>query len=161
MPLRRRLAGNRVHEVRHCRLSNNSLSGTAFTSNKNADALEHLGGGTRSLGQEDIGADSAVGGVDCAGDDHGGQRGVELLGATDKLVAVHLGHRQVAKEKVDRTWRCLLNLLKRLLRGRCLENAIAASFEEEGADGEYLFVGVDAEDDLLRAHAVSVLPVTP
>ena len=38
------------------------------------------------------------------------------------------------------------------------DDAVAAGFEEEGSDREDLFVVIDAENRLLRAHAVSLLP---
>jgi hypothetical protein len=150
-----------VGEVRHRRLGDYSLTGATLAGDEDADAFEHLGGRAGSLGQEDVGADGAIGGVDRAGDDHGGQRGLQLLGAADELVTVHLGHEEVTKEEVNGAGGGLLDLFEGLLRGGCLKNAVAAGFEKEGSDGEYLFVGVDAEDDLLRAHAVSILPVTP
>ena len=51
-----------------------------------------------------------------------------------------------------------MNDIERLLRAGCGDDAVAAGFEQEGADGEDLFVVVDAEDRLLGAHAVSLLP---
>ena len=45
-----------------------------------------------AFGQEDVGVEGAVEGVDSAGDDHGGKTGVELLGAANQFVAVHLRH---------------------------------------------------------------------
>ena len=38
------------------------------------------------------------------------------------------------------------------------DHAIAAGFEEEGSDGEDLFIVIDAEDRFFRAHNFSVLP---
>jgi len=46
------------------------LFGAAFARDQNADALDHLGRRGSSLGQEDVGVDGAVKGVDGAGDDH-------------------------------------------------------------------------------------------
>ena len=134
------------------------LLGAAFSGDEDADALDHLGGRAGTLGEKDVGGESAVEGADGSGDDHGGEAGVELLGAADELIAVHLGHEQVAEEKVDRTWEAALDYLEGVLRGACGKDAVATGFEEEGADREDLFVIVDAEDGLLWAHAYSLLP---
>jgi len=77
------------------------FSGTAFASHEYADALEHLGGRACSLGQEDVCAACAVIGGDGAGDDHGGKAGVELFGAANELVPIHLRHDEIAEEEVD------------------------------------------------------------
>ena len=47
---------------------------------------------------------------------------------------------------------------QRFLCGIDRDDAIATGFEKEGADGEHLFVVIYAEDRLLGAHAVSLLP---
>ena len=60
--------------------------------------------------------DGAVEGVDRAGDDHGGQAGVELLGAANQFVAVHLRHEEVAEQQIERAGERLLDDLERLLR---------------------------------------------
>jgi len=129
--------------------------GAALAGDKDADALDHLGGGAGTLGQKDIGGAGTIEGVDGAGDDHGGQRGVKLLGAADEFVAVHAGHQKIAEKKIERAGGRLLNDIERLLRAGDGDDAVAAGFEQEGADREYLFVVVDTEDRLLGAHAVS------
>ncbi len=126
-----------------------SLLGAALAGYQDADALDHLGGGAGALGQEDVGAAGAIEGVDSSGDDHRGEAGVELLGAADEFVAVHLGHDEVAEEEIERAGEGLLDDLKRLPRGECGDDAVATGFEEEGADRECLFVVVYAEDRLL------------
>ena len=134
------------------------LFGATFAGDEDADPFDHFGGRAGSLGKEDVGVDGSVEGVDGAGDDHGGKTGVELLGAADKLVAIHLGHEEVAEEKVERAGERLFDNLERLLRALCGDDAVAAGFEKEGADREYLFVVIYAEDRFLRAHAFSLLP---
>ena len=78
-----------------------------------------------------------------------------MLGATDKLIAVHLWHKKITEKKIECSWSRLLNDIERLLRAGCSNNTIAAGFKQKSADREYLFVVVDTEDRLLRAHAVS------
>jgi hypothetical protein len=77
------------------------LLGAALASDEDADALDHLGGRAASLGKKDVGAAGAIEGRDGSGDDHCGERGVKLLGATDEFVAVHLGHEEIREEKVE------------------------------------------------------------
>ncbi|MCU1226958.1 MAG: Response regulator receiver protein [Edaphobacter sp.] len=125
------------------------LPGASLSGYEDADTLDHLGGGAGSFGEEDIGAGGAVEGVDRAGDDHRGKAGVELLGAPDEFVAVHLGHDEVTEQEVERTGERLLHNLERLLRGESRDNAVASCFEEKGTDREYLFIVVYAEDCLL------------
>ena len=43
----------------------------------------------------------AVEGVDCAGDNHGGKAGMELLGASNQFVAVHLRHKEIAEDEIQ------------------------------------------------------------
>jgi hypothetical protein len=83
---------------------------------------------------------------------------MKLFGATDEFVAVHLGHEEIAEEQVDGSGGGLLELLERVLRAEGGEDAVATGLKQEGAYGESLFVVVDADDDLLGAHAVSLLP---
>ena len=73
----------------------------ALAGYEDADALDHLGGRAGALGQKDVGAAGAVEGVDGAGDDHRGQAGMKLLGATDEFVAVHLRHEEIAEQQVE------------------------------------------------------------
>ena len=72
------------------------LPGAPLAGYEDTDTLDHLGGGAGSFGEEDIGAGGTVEGVDRTGDDHGGKAGVELFGAPNEFVAVHLGHDEVA-----------------------------------------------------------------
>jgi hypothetical protein len=137
-----------------------SLLGAALAGYEDADAFDHLGGGACALRQEDVGADGAVEGVDGAGDDHGRDAGVKLLGAADKLIAIHLWHEEVAEEQVDAAGDGALYVLEGFVGRESADDPVAAGFEEEGTDGEDLFVVVDAEDGLLGAHAYSVLPQT-
>jgi hypothetical protein len=88
---------------------------STLAGHEDADALDHLGRGACSLGQEDVGTGGAVEGVDGARDDHRGQAGLQLLGTADKLVAIHLGHDEVAEKKIERAGYCLLYHFKRLL----------------------------------------------
>ncbi len=92
-----------------------SLFRSTLAGDKYPDALDHLGGRAGSLGQEDISAGRAIESVDCAGDDHCRQAGLQLFSAADKLVAVHLGHDEVAEKKIERAGNRLLYNFKRLL----------------------------------------------
>src|ERR1700748_3464877 len=49
-------------------------------------------------------------------------------------------------------------MFQRLLCARHSDDAIATGFQQEGTDGEDLFVIVYAKDGFLRAHAFSLLP---
>jgi hypothetical protein len=86
--------GRYVCRLRRCR--HDGLFGAALAGDEDANAFDHLGSRAGAFGQEDIGVESAVEGVDGAGDDHCGEAGVELLGATDQFVSVHLWHEKVA-----------------------------------------------------------------
>ena len=83
---------------------------------------------------------------------------MELLGSADEFVAVHLGHEEVAEQEVERTGDGVGDGVECFLGCGDGDDAVAAGFEEEGSDGEDLFVVVDAEDGFLRAHGFSVLP---
>ena len=91
--------------------------GAALAGYEDADALDHFGGRAGALGQEDIGVEGAVEGVDGAGDDHCGQAGMQLLGAADEFVAVHLRHEEIAEEKIERAGKRSLKDLERFLCG--------------------------------------------
>jgi hypothetical protein len=86
---------------------------------------------------------------------------MKLLGAADEFVAVHLGHEEIAEDEIDGAWKGLFEELQCALCGECGEDAVATGFEQEGADGENLFVVIYTENRLLRAHAVSLLPSPP
>ena len=126
--------------------------GASLAGYEDANAFNHLGWGASTLGEEDIGAEGAVEGVDGAGDDHGRQAGVELLGAADEFVAVHLGHDEVAEQEVDGARERALDVFEGLLRALGGNYAVATSFQEKGAYGEDLFVVVDTENGFLRAQ---------
>ena len=83
---------------------------------------------------------------------------MELLGAANQFVAVHLRHQEVAQDQVERPGKRSLEDFQRFLCGIDRDDAVATGFEKEGADGEHLFVVIYAEDRLLGAHAVSLLP---
>ena len=75
-----------------------------------------------------------------------------LLGASDELVAVHAGQEKVSDEQVECSLFVLFEDLEGLLGVACVDDAVAAGLEQEGAEGEGLFVAVDAEDDFFRTH---------
>lgn len=129
--------------------------GATFARHEDTNALDHLGGGARTLGQEDIGRAGAIKCAYGAGDDHGGQTRMNLFGAAHQLIPVHLRHQEIAEEQIERTGDRLLNNLKRLLRCCYGDHAIAAGFKQEGTDRKNLFIVVNAEDRFLGAHAVS------
>jgi hypothetical protein len=101
---------------------------------------------------------SAVEGIDRARDNHGGKTGVDLLGAANQFVAVHLGHQKVAEDQVECAGKRSLEDLEGLLRSIDCNDAVATGFEKEGADRENLLVVIYAKDRFLGAHAVSLLP---
>ena len=77
------------------------LTGASLAGNEDADAFDHLGWRARSLGEEDIGCTGAIKGSDGSGDDHCGKRGLKMLGAAYQFVAIHLGHEEIAEQKVE------------------------------------------------------------
>ena len=102
--------------------------------------------------------ESAVESIDGTRDDHGGKTGVDLLGAANQFVAVHLRHQEVAEDQVERTGKGSLEDLECILRSIDCNDAVATGFEKEGADRENLLVVIYAKDRFLGAHAVSLLP---
>jgi len=142
-----------------CRCSDDLLR-TTLARYEDSDTFDHLRGGRSAFGEEDIGVNGSIESIDGAGDDHRRQARMELFGAADEFVAVHLRHDEVAEDEIERAGEILIEKGQRLLRAVSSDDAIATSFEEEGADGENLFVVIYAEDGLLGAHAVSLLPDT-
>ena len=78
--------------------------------------------------------ESAVEGVDGAGDNHCRQAGVELFGAANQLVTIHLRHQEVAEDQIEGSGEGSLKNLKRLLCRARRDDAVATGFEKEGAD---------------------------
>ncbi len=142
-------------------MSKVGLLRSALASYEDADALDHLGRRACSLRQEDIGTGCAIEGVDRARDNHGGEAGLQLFSAADQLVAVHLGHDEVAEKKIEGAGSGLLYNFKRLLRGERCNDAIASGFEEKSPDREYLLVVVYAENRLLGPQCSLVFCRTP
>jgi hypothetical protein len=133
------------------------LFGASFAGHEDADTLDHFGGRAGALGQEDVGVKGAIEGVDGAGDDHRRQALMELFGAANQFVAVHLRHQEIAQDQVECAGERSLQDFQRFLSGVDRDDAVTTGFEKEGADGEHLFVVIYAEDRLLGAHAVSLL----
>src|SRR3984885_10540080 len=96
-PLRRRCVGKgrKFRGVRGRLID--SLFGAALAGYQYADALDHLGGRGGSLRRKDISLERAVEGIDSAGDDHRRKARVDLFGATDEFVTVHLRHQEIAQ----------------------------------------------------------------
>jgi len=110
------------------------LLGAALAGYEDADALDHLGGRGGSLGQEDVGVDGAVEGVDRTRDNHRGKAWVELLGAADEFVAVHLRHEEIAEQQVERAGEGLLHELEGLLCGGYGNDAVATGLQKKGTN---------------------------
>jgi hypothetical protein len=130
----------------------------AFAGDQDADAFEHFCRGAGAFGQKDVGASGAVVGGYGSGDKQGREGRVELFGAADQLVAVHLRHEEVAEEEVDGAGNGVgdgLDGVVGIIEG---DYAIAAGFEKKGSDGENLLVVINAKNDFFRAHVYSVLP---
>jgi hypothetical protein len=83
---------------------------------------------------------------------------VELLGATDQVIAVHLRHGEIAEEEVDRSRERVGDGVECVLRIDECDDAVASGFEKESSDGQDLLIVVNAENGLLGAHSFSVLP---
>jgi hypothetical protein len=130
----------------------------ALAGDEDTDAFDHLSRRASALGKKDVGVNGPVEGVDRTGYDHGGETGVKLFRAADELVAVHLRHDEITEDEIDGARERSLDYLQCLMRGVGRNNTVTTGFQEEGADRECLFVVVNAEDRLLGAHAVSVLP---
>jgi hypothetical protein len=125
------------------------LFGATLAGYQDANTFHHFGWGTGAFGEEDVGADGAVGSVDGTGDDHGGQARVKLLGTADEFVAVHLGHQEIAEQQVECARKTAVDEVERFLRVGCCDDVVAAGFEEKGANGQNLLVIVNAKDGLL------------
>ena len=134
------------------------LLGAAFAGDEDADALEQFGRRACALGEEDVGAAGALECADGAGNDHCREAGVDFLGAADEFAAVHLRHDEVGEKEVDGAWVRVGDGFESVEWIDGGDYAVASSFEEEGSDGEDLFVVIDAEDSLLGTHGFSVLP---
>ena len=132
--------------------------GTSLAGDEDSDALDHLGRRGGAFRQKDIGVESPVEGIDSAGDDHRGQAGMDLFGAANQFVAVHLGHKEIAEDQIEGAGERSLKNFQRFLCGLDCDDAVATGFEEEGSDRENLLIVVYAENRLLGAHAVSLLP---
>lgn len=131
----------------------NGFLRATFPGNEDADALDDLSGRAGSLGEEHIGMQCAVVGVNCARNDHRGQAGVELFGASNKFIAIHLGHDEVAQKEVDGAGDRALDYFERVVRTRHGDDAVAARLKQKGADRKRLFVVVYAENCLLGPHS--------
>lgn len=112
----------------------NGLLWAAFPGYQDTNAFNHFGGRTPSLWEKDIGAAGPVEGSYGTGYDHGRKRRMQLFGATDEFVAVHLRHEQVTEKQIERAGKGLLDHLKRRLRGKCWNDAVTTGFEKEGSD---------------------------
>ncbi len=134
------------------------FSGAALAGDEDANAFKHLGRRAGAFGKEDVGTAGTVVCGDGSGDDHCGQGWVKLLGAADKFVAVHLRHEQIAEEQIDGAGQGVGDGLDGVLGSGESDYAVTTGFEEEGSDGEDLFIVIDTEDDLLGTHGYSVLP---
>jgi hypothetical protein len=84
----------------------------ALAGYQDTNSLDHLGGRAGSLGKKDVGGAGAVERCDRTGDDHGRESRVQSLGAPHELIAIHLGHVEVAEEKVKGAGDGLLNDLE-------------------------------------------------
>jgi hypothetical protein len=60
---------------------------------------------------------------------------VELLGAANQFVAVHLRHQEIAEDQIERAGKRSLKVFQRFLSGIDRHNAVATGFEKECADG--------------------------
>jgi hypothetical protein len=78
--------------------------------------------------------EGTIEGVDGARDDHRRETGMELFGATNEFVAVHLRHDEVAEDEVDATGKSAFEKLKGVLRVGSGNDAIATGFQEKGAN---------------------------
>ena len=135
------------------------FAGAALAGDEDADAFEQFDWRAGAFGEEGVGAAGAFEAGDGAGDDHGGEVGVELLGAADELVAVHAGHEEVAEQEIEGAGEGIGDDLQGFFgAGNGVDFIAAAGFEEKGSDRENLFIVVDAEDGFFRAHGISVLP---
>jgi hypothetical protein len=134
------------------------LFGAAFACYEDTNAFDHLGSGAGAFRQEDVSVEGTVEGVDSAGDNHCGKAGVQLFGAANQFVAVHLRHEEIAEDQVDGAGEGAFENLQGFLCTIDCNYAVATSVEQEGADRENLFIVVYAENRLLGAHAVSLLP---
>jgi hypothetical protein len=125
------------------------LARAALASYEDADAFDHLCWRAGSFREEDVSRTSTIEGGDGAGDNHGRKRRLKMFGAAHELIAVHLRHEEIAEQEIERTGRGLFDDLERVTGGGGGNDAVAAGFEEEGSNREYLFVAVYAENRFL------------
>src|SRR3984885_15222332 len=111
--------------VGHQRPQAVSLLGAALAGYHHANALEQLNRRTSALGQEGIGTIGAVDCLDAAADQDGRHFRGELLHTANELVAVHIGHDQVAQNQIDPSF---TKSLQCLLATSCGQHPIPASF---------------------------------
>lgn len=135
------------------RLRGERLLRATLAGDEDANSLDHLGGRADSLRQKDVGGTGAVKGCDGARDNHRRKSRVQLFGAAHELVAIHLGHVEIAEEEIKGARYGLLDDLKGVMGRDSRDDAVAARFQQEGADRECLFVVVYAEDRLLRPQS--------
>ena len=83
---------------------------------------------------------------------------MQLFGAADEFVAVHLRHEEVAENEVEGARCGPLKDLEGFPGGVSRDDAITASFEEKATDRENLLIVIYAENRFFGAHAVSLLP---
>src|SRR5208282_4686019 len=78
--------------------------------------------------------------------------GRQVLDLFDELASIQTRHGQIGEHQVDSA---LLKTLQRFLAATAGDYVIAAGFQHDFADGERLFVIVDAEDRSFWFHFVS------
>lgn len=126
------------------------LLGSALAGDEDADALQHFAGGRGSLGEERVGTIAVVKDLDASADEDHGYFGGDFFHAADQFVAVDVGHDEVAEDQVDSADAESIHGFFSIAGGD--DTVAAAGFEEELADGESLFIVVDAEDCFFWSH---------
>ena len=129
--------------------------GAAFAGDEDSDTLEELDGRRGTFGEEDVGASRAVIRGDGAGDDHGRETGVEILGPADQFITVHARHEEVTEKKIDGSGNCSCEVLERFVGSGYGNDPVTPGGEEKRAYRQDLFVIVYAKYGLLGAHGCS------
>jgi len=125
------------------------LLGTALARDHDTDAFEHFERRARAFGEKGIGAVGSFKGFDGAADEDHRHVGRDLFHAPDEFVAIHLGHQEVTQYQIDAA---VAKDIERFFRRECGDYAVTTGFQEKFANGESLFIVVNAENYFSGPH---------
>lgn len=121
----------------------------ALTHQQHANSLEQIHRLIHSLWKEDVGQCVALVDLHSTGDQHCRCVRGEFFDLLNNLRAIHAGHDQIREYEINPS---MAEGFDRELPGIAGDHAVTARLEQDLADGECLFIVVDAKDCLLRFH---------